>query len=299
VLSNYYPPIRRVNSSYISGASTPTFQVITYNIPTFLPTFLIKSTNMSNPFTIAAQASKPILPSTLNPAILAPRAGPKPKPVAERQSLHALQLARHDPIISATTDGLLAQFKANAPAELDSDSDNSHDIRRRSHTREQKLAAIGYATTKRVWDPKAREMVLISHKHASRDLGIQPIQLRKWKKDVDKIRSLHKGSRKGKVSHPAQFPEMEDRLHVLILEKRKLGRHVGENWIRRHARLEFESLWPERVTIVEKKKVFDSMVFSNGWFSAFLKRKHLSLRQGTKKAQVRKHFSLCVLTKRV
>ena len=107
-------------------------------------------------------------------------------------------------------------------------------------------------------------MVLISHKHASRDLGIQPIQLRKWKKDVDKIRSLYKGSRKGKVSHPAQFPEMEDRLHALILEKRRLGRELGENWIRRHARLEFESLWPERVTIVEKKKVFNNMVFSNG-----------------------------------
>jgi transposase-like protein len=240
---------------------------------------------MSNPFTIAAQASKPILPSTLDPAIIAPRHGPKPKPLAERQSLHALQLARHDPIILATTDGLLAQFKANTPTELDSDSDNSHDIRRRSYTREQKLAAIGYATTKRVWDLKAGEMVLISHKQACRDLGIKPCQLRKWQKDIDKIRSLHKGSRKGKLSHPAQFPEMEDRLHALILEKRRIGRRAGENWIRRRARLEFESLWPERVTIVDKRKVFAEMVFSQGWFSAFLKRKRLSLRQGTKKAQ--------------
>jgi hypothetical protein len=124
---------------------------------------------------IAAQALTPIPPSTLNPAILAPRPGPKPKPLAERQSLYALQLTRYDPIISATTDGLLAQFKANAPAELDSDSDN-HDIRRRSYTREQKLAAIGYATTKRVH--QKGEMVLISHKQACRDLGIKPCQLR-------------------------------------------------------------------------------------------------------------------------
>jgi len=78
---------------------------------------------------------------------------------------------------------------------------------------------------------------------------------------------------------------MEDRLHGLILEKRRIGRKVGENWIRRHARLEFESLWPERVTIVNKRKVFAGMVFSQGWFSAFLKRKRLSLRQGTKRAQ--------------
>ena len=95
VLSNHCPPIRRVNSSYISGALTPTFQVITYNIPTFLPTFLIKSTNMSNPFEIAAQA--PV--STPSSTSLAPRPGPKPKPLAERQCLHALQLARHDPKI--------------------------------------------------------------------------------------------------------------------------------------------------------------------------------------------------------
>ena len=292
VLSNHCPPIRRVNSSYISGALTPTFQVITYNIPTFLPTFLIKSTNMSNPFEIAAQA--PV--STPSSTSLAPRPGPKPKPLAERQSLHALQLARHDPIISATTDGLLAQFKANTPTKLDSDSDNSHDIRRRSYTREQKLAAVGYATTKRVWHLKAGEMVLISHKQACRDLGLKPVQIRDWKKNVDQIRSLRKGSRKGKLSHPAQFPVLEDRLHVLILEKRQLGRKVGENWIRRHTRLEFESLWPERVTIVERRKIFDGMVFSNGWFRAFLKRKHLSLRVSTKRAQVRIHFrySMCI-----
>jgi transposase-like protein len=210
-----------------------------------------------------------------------------PKPLAERQSFYALQLARHDltPITTTTIDGLLAQFKSNVPAELDSDSD-SHDMRRRSYTREQKLAAISYAATKRVWDLKEEQMVLISHKQASKDLGIQPCQLRKWQKDVNKIRSLQKGSRKGKLSHPAQFPVLEDRLHALILEKRQLGRRVGENWIRRNARLEFERLWPERVSIVEKKKVFAGMAFSNGWFTGFLRRKQLSLRQPTKRARV-------------
>ena len=33
------PPIRHVNSSYISGASTPTV-LVTYNIPTFLVKFI-------------------------------------------------------------------------------------------------------------------------------------------------------------------------------------------------------------------------------------------------------------------
>ena len=106
---------------------------------------------------------------------LAPRPGPKPKPLAERQSLHSLQLIRHNPtIISASTNGLLAQFKANTLTELDSDSD-SHDIRRQSYTREQKLAAVGYATTKQVWHLKAGEMVLILHKQVYRDLGLKPV----------------------------------------------------------------------------------------------------------------------------
>ena len=126
-------------------------------------------------------------------------------------------------------------------------------------------------------------MVLISYKQACRDLGLDPVQLRRWKEDIDKIRSLHKGSRKGKLSHPAQYPVLEDRLHALILEKRQIDRNVSEKWIRRHARLEFESLWPERVTIVENRKVFTGMVFLNGWFSAFLKRKYLSLRVSTKR----------------
>ena len=72
---------------------------------------------------ITAQALMPIPPSILNPAILAPRPGPKPKPLAER-SLFALQLVHHDPITMTTTDSLLAQFKSNVPAELDSDSDS-------------------------------------------------------------------------------------------------------------------------------------------------------------------------------
>ena len=100
---------------------------------------------MSNLFEITTQV--PI--STPSSMSLAPRHGPKPKPLAERQSLHALQLAHHNPITTTTTDGLLAQFKAN-PTEVDSDSDNPN-TRRRSWTREQKLAAVGYATTKRVY----------------------------------------------------------------------------------------------------------------------------------------------------
>jgi transposase-like protein len=241
---------------------------------------------MSTPLEVTTKAMASIPPSLSTLAIPAVKPGPRPKPMAKRQTLHALQLARRDTgAISASAEGLLAQFKASNDIESDSDS-SVNDLRRRSYTREQKLAAIGYATTKKTWNIKEQQMVLISCKQACRDLGITPVQLRKWKKDVDKIRGLEKGQRKGKLTHPCKFPALEDKLHTLILEKRKIGRKVGENWIRRTARVEFEQLWPSKVTIVGKKKVFDGMGFSNGWLAGFLKRKNLSLRQPTKRAQV-------------
>jgi hypothetical protein len=79
---------------------------------------------------------------------------------------------------------------------------------------------------------------------------------------------------------------MEDRLYILILEKRKIGRGIGENWIRQNARIEFEKLWPHKVIITKKKKVFSGMAFSDSWLTGFLKRKNFSLRQATKKVQV-------------
>jgi hypothetical protein len=137
---------------------------------------------MSNLFEIATQAST-AAPLIQDPPVAVPanKPGPKPKPLAERRSLHALQLTRRDTSspISATIDGLLAQFKANNNDEFDSDSLANGDQRRRSYTREQKLTAIGYATIKKVWDPKIEQKVLISHKQACRDLALELVQLRR------------------------------------------------------------------------------------------------------------------------
>jgi hypothetical protein len=79
---------------------------------------------MSNPFEITAQVLISTLPSMSLAPSPAPRPGPKPKPVSERRSLHALQLAHRDLITTATIDGLLTQFKADNPAEIDSNSNN-------------------------------------------------------------------------------------------------------------------------------------------------------------------------------
>lgn len=72
---------------------------------------------------------------------------------------------------------------------------------------------------------------------------------------------------------------MEGRLYTSILEKRKIGRRIGENWSRRNARIEFEKFWPHQVTIIEKMKVFNGMAFSDGWLTRISEkeRPHLTL----------------------
>ena len=118
---------------------------------------------MSNPFEIAANATSRFASIPTVPAVPPIRPGPKLKPLVERKSLHALQLAQHKSSpISVTAEGLFTRFKTSRDDESDSDSSTSTDKRRRSYTREQKLAAIGYATTKKVWSEEKQQMVLIS-----------------------------------------------------------------------------------------------------------------------------------------
>jgi hypothetical protein len=250
---------------------------------------------MSNPFTIAAKSNHSTPPA--GPPLITQKPGPRPKPLSERKTLHALKLRRqNEGLVGQAADTLLAQFqqahtireeeKGDEEGEEEKEEGKEEETQgRRSHTREQKLAAVGYALTKRVLNSKG-EVIPIPNKAAARDLGITPKMLRDWKQDVDKIKALPKGYRRGKVSHPCAYPEMEDTLHKLFLEKRVIGRRIGEKWIRRTARILFEELYPEKVTVIDKKKVFQGMNFSRGWFDGFLKRRKISLRQTTKKAQV-------------
>jgi hypothetical protein len=234
---------------------------------------------MSTPFEIATKAAG-LMPSPTQ------RTGPKLKPLAERKSLHALRLRNHDEgIVGKSADALLEQFYLGAKdAEVDSDGEKN-ETRKRSHTREQKVAAVLYATTKRVPGKGGRDED-ISNRAAAAALGIEPVQLRIWKRTIDQIRDQPKGSRRNKKSHPCAFPEMEREVTRLFGEKRGLGRRIGDKWLQRQARLTFEELYPHKVTIVNGKKEFNGMQFSEGWFNAFKKRNNISLREPTKKAQV-------------
>jgi hypothetical protein len=80
-----------------------------------------------------------------------------------------------------------------------------------------------YATTKRVPGKEGRDES-ISNRAAAAALGIEPVQLRIWKRTIDQIRDQPKGSWRNKQSHPCAFPEMERQVTRLFGEKMALGR---------------------------------------------------------------------------
>jgi hypothetical protein len=203
----------------------------------------------------------------------------------EQTSLHALKLRNRDEgIVGKSTDALLEQFH-NRAKDVGLDSDEEKTTTKRSHTREQKIAAVLYATTKHI-PGKGGQDEVISNKAAAAALGIEPVQLRILKRTIDQTRAQLRGSRRNKKSHSCAFPEMERQVTQLFKEKRALGRRIGEKWLYRQARLAFEELYPHKVTIVNGKKEFNGMQFSEGWFNGFKKRNYISLREPTKKAQV-------------
>lgn len=139
---------------------------------------------MSTPFEIATKAIGPVPPTTQ-------RTGPKLKPLVEQTSLYALKLRNRDEgIVGKSTDALLEQFH-NRAKDVGLDSDEEKTTTKRSHTREQKIAAVLYATTKHIPGKGGRDEV-ISNKAAAAALGIEPVQLRIWKRTIDQIRAQPK-----------------------------------------------------------------------------------------------------------
>jgi hypothetical protein len=103
--------------------------------------------------------------------------------------------------------------------------------------------------------------------------------LRTWIKDQDAIYASPVGTRKHRVDVLLREPEMEQQLHELFLQKQEIGRKIGSMWIHHNARLIYATIHPDRVVRIEGKPVqYREFAFSRGWFTAFLKRKSISLR---------------------
>ena len=131
-----------------------------------------------------------------------PKCGPKPKPIANRRYNPLAYCIRTaipaTTLFDQTAAALLQRACGEDADEVHSDSESGEDNaqgRRRSWTREQKLAAIKYATTTMI-EQKSGLKQLISCNAAASDIGCTPKMLREWIKDQDTIYATPKGTRK-------------------------------------------------------------------------------------------------------
>lgn len=170
----------------------------------------------------------------------------------------------------------------NLPAHLP----EAHTTRRRiSYTKEQKLAAISYATN--TWKAKPDgSMELITKYRTAANLGITTAMLRDWIRSQPTIESMHQGGRKNRVTVPCQEPILEERLVELFAEARKVGRKITRRWFVRQGQQIYGHLYPERVVkSVGKRTEYTGFKFSRGWFRGFRKRNQISVRSPTKISQ--------------
>jgi hypothetical protein len=120
-----------------------------------------------------------------------PKSGPKPKAIANRRYNPLGYRIRTQLLAETIFDQVATNLLQHARGEdadkvRYSDSNNCKDddnSRRRSWTREQKLAAIKYATTTIITDEKSGIKKLISRHAAAKNIKCTAKMLRTWIKD--------------------------------------------------------------------------------------------------------------------
>ena len=225
------------------------------------------------------------------------RPGPAPKRTASEHHAHVKKRPKLLPLdrqsITASTEralelfGMLARYDddSEASAEDSSSDDEDRVKRRKSYTREQKLAAIAFAT-RTDFKFAAGFIGPLSRYTAARKLGITSGMLCMWIKNRDKIANGKKGTRKQILGQQAQQSKMEERLNELFREKRVTSRQINGKWFFRNARTIYGELYPEKMTILPTgKKLYEGFKFSNSWFAGFKRRHNVAPRAVTKKAQ--------------
>ena len=136
--------------------------------------------------------------------------------------------------------------------------------RRRSYTREHKLAAIAFAlrTDFKYADGSVGP---ISRYAAVKKLGITTAMIWKWIKARDAIADTKKGTRKHVPQKISQEPELELQLTALFKAKRESGRQINTRWFFRNARIIYNAIYPERVTVLPSgRKQYNGFKFSYG-----------------------------------
>ena len=220
--------------------------------------------------------------------------GPRTKSVVSR-SLWASSIKKSGYSQSSQTSfgdntQITEQFRLIRESADDVSNRNSDDEitrRRKSYTRENKLAAINYATT--TWKTqKDGTLKLISKYEAAKNLGIDLAMLRRWLKTSSVIENMSTGIRKNRpLNTGCQEPELERQLIELFKEKGEAGMKVDKRWIIRQVKHIYAVLYPHRIIRkAGKRDEYLGFKFSVGWFDNFRNRVGISPRAVTKKSQI-------------
>jgi len=100
------------------------------------------------------------------------------------------------------------------------------------------------------------------------------------KKEIEKVgKNSPVKKQEGELGYSRRvlWPELEDKLYVESIERRKAGRIVKQEWFRIQSTFLFRSIYPNVNAAI--------FPFSNRWFRGFLGRHRISLRSITKTAQ--------------
>lgn len=134
---------------------------------------------------------------------------------------------------------LAGQFEAARAAHYNPNESDPEGLalHRRSYSRELKLSAIEwslntYVKGKKDGDPD----ILITRYAAAQRLGITSTMLKSWVQNRARIANQKRGSRQNRNASKGKEDKMEQTLFKEFTEARKVGKAVGAQWFRRHAR---------------------------------------------------------------
>lgn len=89
----------------------------------------------------------------------------------------------------------------------------------------------------------------MSVRHCAKKYGVEPKNIRDWRRQVQKIRASDAGAKCIGSGRKPDWPEMEYRLHELFTEWRRTGRRVDHRWFFRNGKAIFEECYPQHVAL--------------------------------------------------
>ena len=114
-----------------------------------------------------------------------------------------------------------------------------------------------------------------SSRSAEREFDVNEKQIRDWKKKKAELQSLSASCRSQRTGVKPYWPELEDKLHQWVLEKRQNGTGLSGTMIRLKA----------KAIAREQPDIGQNFTGSTTWLYQFMNWKKLSMRQKTKIAQ--------------